>query len=139
MGRARQTPDRVRLLGLRVDASIGVYPHERTFHQRLMIDIAVDADLHGAAASDDVRQTVDYDRLAAIARDVATDQHHQLIETVAVRIAERVLEALGARVAAVEVRVAKPGAVPDAADVAVEVRRERRVRAPRPGRRAKKR
>jgi dihydroneopterin aldolase len=115
--------DRIELVGLKVDALIGVYPHEEKIHQRLVVDVRLEADLGPAGRSDAVEDTVDYDAVARIVRSVAKERHHRLIERVAARIAEDVLAGFGGQVGAVEVRVSKPGAVPDAGDVAVEIRR----------------
>lgn len=110
---------------LRVDAGIGVYPHEQGILQRLELDLWVGTDVRAAADGDDLGRTVDYDALAAIARRVACAQHHQLIETVAERIAEEVLRAWPRRVQAVRVRVRKLGALADADAVGVELLRRR--------------
>lgn len=122
--RAPLPPDVVRLEGIAVEAPIGVYAHERGILQRLEIDIAVETDIREAARTDDLRHAVDYDRLAAVAREVATVQHHALIETVAESIARRVLETLGPRSSRVFVRIKKPSAVPGALGPAVEIWRE---------------
>lgn len=115
--------DRVFLRGLMVDAPIGVYDHEKGIEQRLVFDVVADFDLSKAGASDDLKDTLDYDRMAGICREVAKSRHHELIEAVAETVARRVLEELA--VAAVEVEVQKPGAVPDASTVAVRIRRDR--------------
>jgi dihydroneopterin aldolase len=117
--------DVVRIEGLAIDAEIGAFAHERGRKQRLLIDIGIETDVRDAAAHDALEWTVDYDRAAQIAREVALSKHHALIETVAERIASRILDELGARASSVSVRVEKPGAVPDARTVAVEIRRTR--------------
>jgi dihydroneopterin aldolase len=113
--------DLVRIEGLEIEAEIGVHPHERGIRQRLVIDIALETDIAQAAASDLLALSVDYDRAAELARAIVREKHHALIETVAERIAEQLLQELAARVSRVFVRVAKPGAVPDARTVAVEI------------------
>ncbi|MEL7370433.1 MAG: dihydroneopterin aldolase, partial [Myxococcota bacterium] len=118
--------DRTSLTGLRIDASIGVYDFEYQIKQPLVIDVTVHSDLRRAAETDALEHAVDYDRIAKICRSVAGGQHHRLIETVAGRIADEVLQALSA-VMTVDVSVAKPGAVPDAASVSVAIRRIRGV------------
>src|SRR5687767_13813645 len=100
-------PDRVLVEGLEVAAPIGVYEHEKGILQRLVIDLVVVADLHHAAETDDLEDAIDYDRLAALAEDVAKERHHALIETVAETIAARLLGELGKRARRVFVRVAK--------------------------------
>lgn len=115
--------DTVSVEGLEVGARVGVYDFEKGILQRLVIDVSVDCDVAPAAASDALADAVDYDRISAICRAVCTRRHHELIETIAENIAQEVRGALGARIQGVEVRVAKPGAVPDARTVAVRIRR----------------
>lgn len=116
--------DRTSIEGLRVDASVGVYDFEYGIKQTLVIDVNAYADLQVAGQTDALEHAVDYDRISAICRSVVKDRHHKLIEAIAGRIADGVLAAL-APVQAVDVRVAKPGAVPDAVTVAVEIHRRR--------------
>jgi dihydroneopterin aldolase len=115
--------DRVRIEGLAIEAEIGAHAHERGRKQLLLVDIVVETDISAAAAHDALSMTVDYDAVARAAREEATSMHHVLIETVAEKIAERVRLELGPRAAGVFVRVEKPGAVPDARTVAVEIER----------------
>jgi 7,8-dihydroneopterin aldolase/epimerase/oxygenase len=115
--------DRIKLEGLEVEAVVGVYPKERLGPQRLIIDVALTTDTRPAALADALAATLDYDQVAEICRDVAGERLH-LIETVAERIAARVLAAQPGRIQAVAVRVAKPGAVPGARTVAVEIERK---------------
>ncbi|MCA9555887.1 MAG: dihydroneopterin aldolase [Myxococcales bacterium] len=115
--------DQIRLRGLKVPAPIGVYDHEKGILQTLIFHLAADFDVAPAGRSDALADTLDYDRMAAICREVAGARHHALIEAVAEQVAARILAELG--VAAVEVEVLKPGAVPDAETVSVCIRRAR--------------
>lgn len=81
--------------------------------------MVADFDVGRAGRSDALEDTLDYDRMAAICREVALSRHHDLIEAVAEQIASRCLSELG--VTRVEVRIEKPGAVPDAAAVGVRI------------------
>lgn len=116
--------DQVRLEGLELPAPIGVYAHEHGILQRLVVDVVAFCDLSRAGETDALEDGLDYDGLAAICRTVAASRHHQLIETVALGIVNRIREQYAPRVRGVEVRVAKPGAVPDARTVAVVMRRD---------------
>jgi len=115
--------DRICIEELMVEGLIGVYPHELVRRQRLLVNICAETDTRRAAHSEKLSDTLDYDLLADCARSVIRERHHNLIETVAERIAARVLGEHQGRVQAVTVRVQKPGAVADAATVAVEIRR----------------
>ncbi|MBK8012094.1 MAG: dihydroneopterin aldolase [Deltaproteobacteria bacterium] len=116
--------DRVQVIGLSVDALIGVGDHERHARQRLEIDVEARTSLVQAGLTDDLECTVDYDRLARICRDVALERHHRLIETVGEKIAAKVLSSWSC-VQAVKVRVEKPGVVAGARTVAIQILRRR--------------
>lgn len=115
--------DRICIEGLTALGLVGVYPSEKETPQRLLVNLCVESDTRSAAHSEQLEDTLDYDRLAECVRQVIAERHHNLIETVAERIALRILLAHRGRVDALTVRVAKPGAVPDAQTVAVEIRR----------------
>ena len=127
--------DRIELRGLTVRGNHGVFDHERRDGQDFVVDITVWIDLAGAAASDDLADTVDYGALAQCAADIVGGPARNLIETVAPEIAEGVMGG-DDRIHAVEVVVHKPQApIPlEFSDVAVVARRSRRGgRADRPG------
>ena len=117
--------DSIRLSGIRVFAYHGVLTEEQSAGQEFVIDVTIRADLAKAAASDDLADTIDYGAVAAAIHARVTGERWNLIERVAERVADLVLE--DERVAGVEVRVHKPAApipVPFE-DVVVEVQRSR--------------
>jgi dihydroneopterin aldolase len=120
--------DRITLTGLRVRGHHGVYDHERRDGQDFVIDVTVWIDLAGAAATDDVADTVHYGELAGRVAEIVSGTPRNLIETVGAEIAEDVMK--DNRAHAVEVTIHKPNApIPlDFADVAVTIRRSRRAR-----------
>lgn len=115
--------DRITLTGLTVTGYHGVFEHEKRDGQPFVADIVVWLDLATAAASDDVADTLHYGELAELAVAVLSGPPRDLIETVAIQIADSVLARWP--VHAVEVTVHKPQAPIDAtfADVAVTIRR----------------
>ncbi|HEU5003600.1 MAG TPA: dihydropteroate synthase [Actinomycetota bacterium] len=125
VGKATPPADRVVLRGLEVFAFHGVHPEEQAKGQPFLIDVEAWLDLAPAAHSDDLSAALDYSRLAATLRSVATQQRYDLIETLAGRLAAAVLAEAG--VTRAVVRVAKPQAARalGARDIAVEVVRTR--------------
>ena len=102
----------------------GVRPAEREQLQEFKVDIDVDADLSRAAQSDQVADTIDYTKLRRIARDVIEGPPASLLEALAGRIAEQVMELPG--VAAVSVRIAKrPPSMQPIEAAAVRINRTR--------------
>ena len=117
--------DRIALTGIAAVGHHGVFEFERVEGQRFVVDLVCQLDLAGAAASDDLAQTIDYGALAtSVAADIERDPLN-LIEALADRIAQTCL-AHGA-VASVQVTVHKPQApMPvEVADVAVTLTRKR--------------
>ncbi|MCU1687263.1 MAG: dihydroneopterin aldolase [Amycolatopsis sp.] len=117
--------DRITLTGLRVFGRHGVLEHEKRDGQEFVIDITAWLDLAPAAASDDLKQTLNYGELAELAAGIVAGEPYDLIESVAGKIAEEVLA--DGRLDAVEVTVHKPSAPITLTfdDVAVTVHRER--------------
>jgi 7,8-dihydroneopterin aldolase/epimerase/oxygenase len=118
--------DIVRLTGVECRVRVGVPAAERRRRQRVLVDAALETDVHPAAARDDVGLAVDYQAVERLLRAEAESGARALVETLAERLAAAVLRAQP-RVAAATVRVRKtPAALPRAREVSVEVRRERR-------------
>ena len=119
--------DRIELKGLAFPANHGVLEHETEFGQAFSLDITCWLDFAGAAKDDDLTQTVNYAELAETALRIATGTPRQLIETVAVEIAETAMRSYDA-LHAVEVTLHKPNAPIPAVfdDVAVVARRSRK-------------
>ena len=130
--------DRIALTGLKVRGNHGVFDHEKRDGQDFTCDVTLWLDFGAAAASDDLEDTVDYGAVAQIAHDVIAGPARDLIETVAVEIAEKLLAADDTAAAAaarppllhaVEVTIHKPQApIPlEFGDVAVTARRSRKT------------
>ena len=113
--------DRIKLTGIQVRARHGVFPEEKTNDQLFVIDL--DCGLVRDRVSDDLATTVDYGLLARDVSEVVTSDSLDLIETLAERIAARVLNHRA--IDRVSVTVHKPEApMPvSVTDVAVRVTR----------------
>ena len=101
------TQDRIFLEGLMFYAYHGVHPEEKKLGQRFVVDIAMTRDLRAAGTTDDLTQTTSYSDVYRQARDIAEGGPHDLIETVAEKIAAAVLAA-HTEVQDIRVTVRKP-------------------------------
>lgn len=115
----------IELTGLRVFGRHGVLEVERENGQEFVIDLRLELSIERAAATDDVTDTVHYGVLADRVAAIVAGEPVNLIETLAHRIAEAVLE--DDRVAVAGVTVHKPQAPIDQRfdDVSVHVLRRR--------------
>jgi dihydroneopterin aldolase len=101
----------IELVGMVLFGRHGYLEEERRLGQRFLVDLEVDVG-DVAAASDDLDDTVDYRRLAAVVREVFAGPERLLLEGLAGAVAERVLGGFDA-VERVRVRVRKPDVVLD--------------------------
>lgn len=117
--------DTIALTGLTVRGRHGVFDFERRDGQDFVVDVVLEVSTSAAAASDELRDTVDYGDLAQRLAAVVSGEPVNLIETLANRLAAACL--VDGRVTAATVTVHKPQApIPlTFTDVAVTIRRER--------------
>lgn len=83
--------DLITLTGLRVHGRHGVFDYERAAGQDFIIDVALRTSTAEAAASDDLKHTVDYGTLADTLADIVAGEPVDLIETLAERLADACL------------------------------------------------
>ncbi|QTF93634.1 dihydroneopterin aldolase [Halomonas sp. BM-2019] len=113
--------DLVLIESLGVDTVIGVYDWERTITQRLALDLALATDIRPAAAADDIALTLDYAAISERIAAFAAEHQFALVETFAERLAAVLREEFA--IAWLRLTVRKPGAVPAADAVGVQIER----------------
>ena len=116
--------DELAIRGIECYGHHGVFEFERREGQIFVVDLTLGVDTTTAAASDDLRDTVDYGSLVASVKAAVERDPVDLIETLAQRIADVCL--LGDRVEWARVTVHKPDAPIDAtfSDVALTITRK---------------
>jgi dihydroneopterin aldolase len=83
--------DRISLRGHVVEVEIGAFQQERGTRQRVSFDVVVEVRPHPAPLEDDVDRILSYDRITeAIGAELASERLN-LLETLAERVAERIL------------------------------------------------
>jgi 7,8-dihydroneopterin aldolase/epimerase/oxygenase len=127
----RDGADPVRQAGLRrvfvndfeIVASVGVFEHEKRYEQRILLsaDLAVRDDYDGV--SDRLEDVLDYSTLLEGIALLVQQEHVNLLETLAERIARYCLA--DPRVESVRVRIEKPDALAMCRSVGIEIERAR--------------
>ena len=105
-------------------ASIGVFEWEKQVQQKLELDLELSTNIRPAAASDDLNLTLNYAAISEQLISLAQAQHHDLIETLAEKMAAMLLENFNTQQVTLTLR--KPNAVPAAASVGVKIIRQRK-------------
>ena len=107
---------------LAVEASIGIHPHERENKQTIWLTIDAGV-LEESATPEAIGDVVCYEDICKLATALATDGHIDLVETLAERIADRLME--DPRLVQVRVQIEKPQAIAQAASVGIAISRLR--------------
>lgn len=110
---------------LKCEAVIGVFDWEKQITQTLYIDLEMSWDNRPAAASDDYRHALCYDTVSTAVTELVEGAPHELVETVAEKVAGLIRSRFG--VHWVKVTVNKPGAVNNAANLGVRIERGSRT------------
>src|SRR5215217_1723420 len=96
--------DTITIRDLEVFYCVGVPDEERAKPQRLLISIELEHDFTGAAASDELGDTLDYFAVSQRVLRFGDGAHWKLIETLAVDLAQMVIEEFSARRVCIEVK-----------------------------------
>lgn len=120
---AEDALDKVFIEGLEVDTVIGAYDWEREIRQCLSLDLVFAWDNRLPAQEDDLSKALDYATVSQRIQAFADTARYELVETFAERLAEVLMTEFG--ITWLRIRVTKPGAVPSARGVGVEIERGR--------------
>lgn len=115
--------DKVFIEALEIECQIGIYDWERTIRQPIVLDVEMAFDNRVPAASDDIRDTLDYKAVSKRLVQFVGDSGFGLVETLAERCAEIILDEF--KVGWVGIKLSKPGAVRGARAVGVRIERGR--------------
>ena len=102
---------------------IGIYDWERKIRQPLRVDVEMAFDNRVPAASDDIRDTLDYKAVSKRLIAFVGASEFGLVETLAERCAALILDEFA--VTSVSLKLSKPGAVRGADNVGVRIQRSR--------------
>ncbi|HDY7766072.1 TPA: bifunctional dihydroneopterin aldolase/7,8-dihydroneopterin epimerase [Vibrio vulnificus] len=113
--------DKVFIEQLEVITTIGVYDWEQQIKQKLVLDIEMAHDNRPTGKSDDVADALDYAQVSEAVLNHIESGRFLLVERVAEEVAELIMTQFS--VPWIRIRLAKPGAVPQARAVGVVIER----------------
>lgn len=115
--------DKVFIRGFEVETIIGVHAWEQRTPRPLIFDLDLGIDLREAAASDRVRDTVDYAAVTAAVATFTRNNPVALLETLAERLARQLFQQFP--ILSLRMTINKPGAVAGVKAIGVEIDRRR--------------
>ena len=108
---------------LELMALIGIYDHEKTDPQRIIVNIDLSVQEGEGPQDDDIGHVVSYEIVVKKVEQIIAEGHINLVETLCEKIAAACLR--DKRVVAARVRVEKPDIIKNARSVGVEIERQR--------------
>ncbi len=113
--------DIVYIRELEVRTIIGIFDWEREQRQVVSLELEMGSDIAAAAATDTIKNALDYKAVAKRLIDFIEKSEFFLVETLAERVADIVMNEFN--VPWVKLRLGKPGAVTGSKDVGVMIER----------------
>ena len=113
--------DIVYIRDLRIETLIGIFEWERRTKQTISLDIEMGCDIRKAAASDDIKDALDYKSVAKRLIQFVGDSEYQLVEKLTEEIASLIMHEF--KVPWVRVVLNKKGAVRGSRDVGIIIER----------------
>jgi len=117
--------DHIYINGLRLLALVGVLPHEREVLQPVQVDIDMEVDLLEAGLTDNLVDSADYGAISVAVAETVRMSTDLLLERLASRIAERVLQFDHVEVVDVRLTKLRPPIPEDVDSSAVRILRTR--------------
>lgn len=115
--------DRITIRDLRVETRVGVTDEERARPQSVVVGIEIEADLSAAGVSDELDDTIDYDRVVTEVGALLRGSECRLLEHLAQQIASQVVRMQGVRAVTVEVSKESPPISEDVGPIGVRIER----------------
>jgi len=113
--------DKIFIQELEVFCIIGTLPLERKRKQKIVIDLEFSAPVKKASKRDNLKDALNYKRIAEYVTRFLSKSRFFLIETLAECLAQRLLREF--KLENILLRVSKPNALRNARNVGVEIRR----------------
>ena len=116
--------DTIQLQNISINSILGCYPEERNVRRPVKLFVTLYTDIRKAAASGELSDAIDYDKLTQEIIDFSEASSYNLIESLAEKLAEICLEKAPAA-AAVDITVSKPHPRAHLEQVSITIHRER--------------
>jgi len=117
-----ESSDIIFITDLQAEAVIGIYDRERSIKQTISVDLELGTSVKNAAKTDSVDDTFNYKLLSKRVESYIQQSEFQLIETLAERLAELILDEFN--VPWLKLTLHKTGALSNSRDVGVRIIRQ---------------
>ncbi len=109
----------IKIKDYRIHCVIGAHPHERKREQQLSLDIEVELNFQELSQTDSIVDTVNYEQIAGVCRNLAKSRRYHLLETFAYEALHALMDEFP--ISWAKVCVKKEQAIPLAKSVEIEL------------------
>ena len=113
--------DKIILTELKIETGIGIWEGEKRTPQTILIDLEMQTDIKKASETDSIEDALDYKAITKRIKDFMENNQFELIETLAERIAQLILQEFN--VPWLRLSVSKPFAIRDSKNVGLTIER----------------
>lgn len=82
----------IKIKNLRIDTFIGVYEWEKDFKRTLIFNAQIETDHEDSMKSDDLKDTIDYDKITNQIKEFAQNNHYKLIEKLTDEVLDLIMQ-----------------------------------------------
>ncbi len=115
--------DTIFIKALRAETIIGIYEWEKNNKQTVIVDLELATDIRKASETDDIDDTLNYKSITKRLVSYIQSSRFELVETLAEGLARLILQEFA--VNELKLTLHKPGALSDADDVGIIIKRAR--------------
>ena len=109
----------LRIEKLNCSTLIGVYDHERNQAQDLFVSLSCIIDISKASKTDHINDTLDYDKLCRLIRELCEESNFELLESLIVFMKNELEHQFNLK--DLTLKIEKPGAIEDCVGVSLEL------------------
>ena len=117
----RKDHDIIFIEKLKLSMSIGIYDHEKSGPQNVLISVKAYTNANNAHENDNIDDAISYEHIINNITAISKKQHFELVETFAEKIAEQILK--DKRITYTTVRIIKPDIFENTQGVGIEITR----------------
>ena len=114
----------ISIIDLEITCIIGIHPNERVQEQNVYLDINLDVDIGDSTFSDDIKETIDYTKIAEMATQLGISKKYKLIESFCYDLNNLFLNTFKI-IQQSKITVKKPNAIPKAKYAAYSMKKSR--------------
>lgn len=81
----------LKIKNLKLQTIIGIYEWEQKVNRDITVNVAIELQNNDVLSSDNIEDTIDYDKIVSFIKDLAKNRRFKLVETMAQEIANKII------------------------------------------------